>query len=116
MTLTPSIQPRIQRALNVIVEFGQTSTVSNHTIVIVVARKFGVDRCEQLWQSLMQILSTPLRKVSLRVPQFLPRRAPLQIGLSFSVYTPAKLKSEKIKTGLSCILYSVKRYDSRFLR
>jgi hypothetical protein len=53
MTLTPSIQPRIQRALYVIVEFGQTSTISNHTIVIVVARKFGVDRCEQLWQSLM---------------------------------------------------------------
>ena len=97
------------------VEVGKTPTVTDQPVVIVVPLQLDTQRCQQLRQRLMAMLPTPLGDAGFRVAQFLPRRAPRQMRLPFTVLPPAKLEAQKVEAGRSGILVPVKSNDTRFL-
>ena len=113
--LTPPIQPLQEYTYYAIEELLETRAVPVHSVVAVIPPEFAVYLREQLAESPMAILSTPLGEALQGRPQFRARRAPLQMRLPRAIPPPVQLKPQELKASLAGRLVAAEGKDAGLL-
>ena len=87
-----------------------------HAIIAVVPPQFGVQVPEHVPHPAATRFPTPGGEPLDRVPQFLARRAALQMRLARTIGAPAKLKAYEVKTGAAPGVLATERDHPRLVR